>query len=145
LSHTSPGVQPDQSGGYFVRVEIHNAGRTPATVIEMFVKPAFVSIASTLPVTPDYSRQRTEPPRRGFLVADMSAYFNEQFDISTEQANQIVAGSLTLYVIGYVDYIDAFGQHHRGGYARRFECQSVANNLVFVTEAGYNYDEPLPA
>ena len=49
-----------------------------------------------------------------------------------------------LYLFGYVDYTDQFGQNHRAGYARRYDpnIKKGQNNLVFVTEYGYNYDEP---
>ena len=47
---------------------------------------------------------------------------------------QVLLGQLTLYLFGYVDYIDAFGQRHRGGYARLFMPEQKENNLVFVTE-----------
>jgi hypothetical protein len=40
-----------------------------------------------------------------------------------------------------VDYIDAFGERHRGGYARIYDPQpGVPNNLGFVAQDGYNYD-----
>ena len=45
---------------------------------------------------------------------------------------------------GYVDYIDQFGQRHRGGYARvydpRLDTEPSRNNLLFITQKGYNYD-----
>ena len=50
----------------------------------------------------------------------------------------------TLYLIGYVDYIDQFGQRHRGGYARMYKPLTVLlqnqNNLFYVIQEGYNYD-----
>jgi hypothetical protein len=50
-----------------------------------------------------------------------------------------------LYVVGY---IDVFGGHHRGGYARVYDPAletgpvGKRNNLAFVTDRAYNYDRP---
>ena len=61
--------------------------------------------------------------------------------------------SAQLYVVEvHVDYTDAFGKRYRGGYAGRHAQAkhrtptsirpelSARNNLVFVTQEGYNYD-----
>ena len=45
-----------------------------------------------------------------------------------------------LCLLGYVDYMDAFEQRHRFGYARQFVPNTRENNLVFITKPGYNYD-----
>jgi len=70
---------------------------------------------------------------------------------------------LRLFIIGYVDFVDAFGVRHRSGYARMYnawiESKGIQpddptmlsavelkqrhkrrNNLVFMSQAGYNYD-----
>jgi hypothetical protein len=70
---------------------------------------------------------------------------------------------LRLFIIGYVDYIDRFGTRHRSGYARVYnhwveskgiqpddptvtsqseleERHKRRNNLVFLSQSGYNYD-----
>jgi hypothetical protein len=70
---------------------------------------------------------------------------------------------LRLFIIGYVDYIDRFGTRHRAGYARMYnhwieskgiqpddptvtdrhqleERHKQRNNLVFMSQSGYNYD-----
>ena len=57
-----------------------------------------------------------------------------------------------LWLYGFVDYTDEFGQSHRGGYARVYipekDDPSIPvekrNNLSFVSEPGWNYDRPLP-
>jgi hypothetical protein len=59
-------------------------------------------------------------------------------------------------LIGFVDYIDQFGQRYRGGYARiyypmidikndRYKSEAeyaARNNLGVVAQEGYNYDRP---
>jgi hypothetical protein len=56
----------------------------------------------------------------------------------------VLAGTKTLYFVGYVDYIDAFNGRHRGGYARVYSQNEKTNNLVFVTSSAYNYDNSRP-
>jgi hypothetical protein len=64
------------------------------------------------------------------------------FDL--REAAAVAKGALTLYFVGYVDYIDA--TRHRGGYARVYDLRRDAepiehrNNLVFVNDSAYNYD-----
>jgi hypothetical protein len=55
---------------------------------------------------------------------------------------RIDEGQAILYIIGYVDYIDAFDRHWRGGYPRVYDPvrNGTDNNLTFVPAAGYNYD-----
>jgi hypothetical protein len=58
---------------------------------------------------------------------------------------------LNLY--GYVDYIDAFGNRHRGGFGQNYylpydsrknyesdEAFTARSNLTFLMQDGYNYD-----
>lgn len=47
-----------------------------------------------------------------------------------------------LWLLGYVDYRDRFGDFHRAGYCRHFDLRQV--DLVFdQTTTGLNYDRPL--
>ena len=76
-------------------------------------------------------------------MANGSAYFGDNFSITPSELEQVKEGTLKLYLVGYVDYMDAFGERHRGGYARIYDPQpGLPNNLGFVTEDGYNYDRP---
>jgi hypothetical protein len=52
-------------------------------------------------------------------------------------------GKRQLLIFGYVDYIDQFGQAHRGGFARRYNNRLTDPNLSLVTETDYNYDSAL--
>ena len=38
-----------------------------------------------------------------------------------------------------VDYVDAFGQRHRGGYGRMFVADQQENNLVFMPNTFFNF------
>ncbi len=57
----------------------------------------------------------------------------------------ILSGTKSLYFVGYVDYVDAFKQRYRAGYARVYNPHDdKTNNLIFVTSSAYNYDTPRP-
>jgi hypothetical protein len=124
---------------FHVVIEARNTGRTPATVTQMMVKPVLVLNSKKLPAKPDY--RRSTEVRRAFLVTNMTARFGEVFSVRKEELAEIQDGTRKLYLIGYVDYEDVFGNSHRGGYARLYDPSiSKGNNLTFVTEPGYNYD-----
>jgi hypothetical protein len=118
-----------------VGMQAQNAGKTPATVTEMFVE----AVVGALPAKPKYSEPKREP-NTAFLVAGSKVFFDELLGVPLDQLQPIKAGRLKLHVIGYVDYIDTFGERRRNGYARRYEPSLEGNNLVFATERGYHYD-----
>jgi hypothetical protein len=93
-----------------------------------------------LPERPTYEGTQGYPSARAFLVANDRIFTHATFPLPEFQ--QVLLGQLTLYLFGYVDYVDAFGQRHRGGYARLFVADQKENNLVFITNASYNYDVP---
>ncbi len=136
LSHAPPGVQAIAGSppAAWVSVRVKNHGRTPATVTEVLLT---LLISSVLPAEPPYALGR---PVAAFLMAGDE--FFERLSITAGEFAQIQAGA-PAYVLGYVDYQDQFGQRHRSGYARRFDATSPSNNLMFVTEAGYNYERLL--
>jgi type II secretory pathway pseudopilin PulG len=140
LSHKT-GLTSEPTGLFFVKMQAKNTGRTPATVTDMRVKPVLLSNADNLSPEPNYERKGSDT-HKAFLVANGSAYFGDNFSITPSQLAQVNDGTLKLYLIGYVDYIDAFGERHRGGYARLYDPSQPGpdNNLFFVTEDGYNYD-----
>jgi hypothetical protein len=67
---------------------------------------------------------------------------------------QVRANSADLYMIGFVDYKDQFGERHRAGYARQYypaidekeyrteEERAKRNNLRVIGQERYNYDRP---
>ena len=73
--------------------------------------------------------------------------------VVTESLRAVELKMNKLWLYGYVDYIDQFGQRHRAGWARLYEPDrddrqyypsdddfAKRSNLVFVAEEGYNYD-----
>jgi hypothetical protein len=90
---------------------------------------------------------------------DITIFHNHLFQVAGIEDLK-ASESLKLYAIGYVDYIDKFGERHRSGYAHVYN-PSLDNfnywsedtdpttaakawaerlNLSFVTQPNYSYD-----
>ncbi len=147
LSHVPPGLGAENEEGQFsVQVSVKNFGTTPAKVTDILVKPVVVPNNQSLPKRPDYSRIWGQIPH-AFLVAQEEFLHEVRFKISPDQMALVNnAFTHTLYLIGYVDYIDQFGHRHRSGYARMYkpltELLRHQSNLFYVVQEGYNYDRP---
>jgi hypothetical protein len=139
---------------FWATIAIKNFGRTPAKITDILVKPIILPNGETLPTLPNYSRNR-QPTRKAFLVSQEEFYYSEAYSISSEQMAAVKNTANNLYLIGFVDYVDQFEQRHREGYARRYYPMlddresghyktdagfATRNNLLYVTEEGYNYD-----
>jgi hypothetical protein len=137
MSHNPPGLMISNDGSAIV-LEIKNFGATSITKIAVDLK--ILTDDQILPLPPRYEEMRSVNFCT-FLVADDRAFTQIEFDFSETTANAVPASS-EVCVFGYVDYIDAFGQRHRGGYARMYRRTfGTENNLVFGTiHDGYNYD-----
>jgi hypothetical protein len=141
LSHSPPGLTFEASGIFFVEIEVRNCGRTPAKVTDTLLKPISLPVNESLPPNPDYSRHRQFPSSSAFLVANDYFFFGEEgFTVGADAMSDLQNGVRKLYLIGYVDYVDAFGTKHRGGYARRYAPHQTGNNLILVPDSAYNYD-----
>ncbi len=144
MSHTSPPGVSFANLTAFASFEIRNAGNTPATVTDVIVGPIVLPAGTNLPAEPHYEVEKGKGclSVRAFLVAGDHVIIDTKFPLPESKAIQ--AKSMTLYFVGYVDYIDAFDTRHRSGYARKYdprrEADRVPNNLVFVPERAYHYD-----
>ena len=157
ISHPSPGIrQLNSDGNIWLTVSIKNYGRTPATVTNVVIKPIVVRYGDPLQPQPDYTVRHEDPERHAFLVSDDEFFLRLTYRITPDEMSQVKARSSVLYMIGYVDYTDQFGQHHRGGYGREYrpgfddrtryktdEEFAQRNNLLVVAQEGYNYDEAI--
>lgn len=153
ISPFSPGINFVMPGIFYVRVEVKNWGNTPANVTDVMLKAIVLNPDESLPLNPNYTRVRIESEHHVFLVAGEGFIYSnpEAFKIQDSDISCVENGSKELYVIGYVDYTDGFGRGYRGGFARRYwhvadsksDPARYANrqNLMFVTQEGYNYDE----
>lgn len=154
LSHSAPGLDVQVNTGLiYIKMAVKNFGQTPADITNIFFKPVVISpMNAPLPKTPDYSGDAAVFPK-AYLVRDEEFFIFHVLKISREEIISVKDWSAALYVIGFVDYIDKFGDRHRSGYARKYAAArddrksyetdeefSQRNNLIFVTEAGYNYD-----
>jgi hypothetical protein len=156
IAHMSPGldIQKDEKGASWgwVTVRVKNFGRTPARVTDVLLKPIILPKDEILPDIPNYARKReTRKIPKGFIVSNDEIFYGETYSLLPG----IEAGTHKFWLCGYVDYIDQFGQRHRGGYARVYDAPSdsrgryrddkdfeTRNNLRFVQQDGYNYDRP---
>ena len=154
ISHPSPGIeQLDESGHIWLTISVKNHGQTPAQVTDVFLRPIVVEHGSPLPHTPDYNVDHTAPVLWAFLVTNDEFFHSRFYGITQDQMTKVNGLTCDLYMIGYVDYIDQFGAHHRGGYARQYQPMidlktryetdrefAQRNNLTVVAQPGYNYD-----
>ncbi len=148
MSHTDPGlIWFDVGGDFLLEMKVENFGNTPADVTDVLLRPIVLDAAETLPRSPPYERQGTEESFHTCLVKRDYFLYRRPEPLTTSCHDDIIAGRKVLYVFGYVDYVDKFGQRHRSGYARRYipyaTSQAGGNNLAFVSQPGYNYDRPV--
>ena len=139
MSHTPPGVKFGESGHFDITVEIKNHGQTPATITDVLLTGYSLKSGERLPIKPPYDRPKDHEPSHAFLVSDDRFFSVMGLSGEESEINQVFKGERQFLILGYVDYIDQFNQRYRAGYARRFQ-DFPENNLVFVTEPGYNYD-----
>lgn len=143
MSHTEPGVNPANKK---VQMEIRNTGRTPARVVGVRLGPLVLDKGQLLPVNPPYELTVNLPGAQGFLPTTDFFFARLGLIIPDLEWGAITRDVRTLYVIGFVEYIDMFDIWHRAGYARRYAHGRAENNLAFVSGRTYSYDiEILPS
>jgi hypothetical protein len=141
MTHRLPGLvhlpPPDSVLGF--TVDMRNVGQTPATITDSVLNILILREAGQLPPVPPYTNSGIQPPS-AFLYKDGFVEGERRFPVSIEDWEDLNSGAKRLILIGYVDYIDQFGQRYRSGYAGRFDPRSPDNNLLAVITRGYNYD-----
>lgn len=156
LSHRSPGITVHAGTELFeVTNVVKNFGQTPAEITDVVLTPLVLPAGQRLPAEPTYRRNDGGFAPQSFLVADEEFSYLRFYNVQPGQMNEVLEFRSILYFIGYVDYIDRFDRRHRAGYARQFAPRiddrslyrtnadfEARSNLVFVTDAGYNYDRP---
>ena len=147
MSHKSPGANFDPlKQTLSISIEVRNSGRTPAAVTKVFFAPVILPTDEALPSLPQYETlPQPSSSATGYLHSGDHFYANATFPLPGSRILGVSSGKLMLYVVGY---IDVFGGHHRGGYARVYDPAletgpvGKRNNLAFVTDRAYNYDRP---
>lgn len=159
MSHRAPGIEfistaDGDTKAVLARtsLEIRNFGNTPAKVTRTYARFVIASKDEVASPVPDYREGENKLPfGEAFLVTN--EFFSAAFEslLRNIDVEKLGNSAWRIHVLGYVDYIDIFGKHHRGGYARVFarEIDVIAekagawdkrNNLVLVNFDGYNYD-----
>ena len=124
-----------------VMIEVSNIGKTPARITAFVMTYFTLSQGEPLPPLPPYDRGRTERPEvRTTMYGTDAMSPNFKMNLSIDEFTTIHARTSRLYLLIYADYIDQFEVRHRAGYARRYDPESLVNNLVLVTQRDYNYD-----
>ena len=149
MSHTEAGLRAVAIiGPLVVDIKVENFGKTPAEITDVVVDLRPFDAGQPLPAVPEYRRLGMTATHTVLVVGD---FFNlhlqfaggmKEGPFKMSELADALDGKKILYLLGYVDYIDKFGRRHRAGYARRYDHAMPANsnNLVFVTQRGYNYD-----
>ncbi len=136
LSHMAPGLRiKEGQKSCEVQVEIRNHGRTPATVTDVRVWGKLLEHGEPLPMPFQYPPPIQSPS--AFLVAGEAFFKTQVLPLHGDNSESVICSAKRLWVYGHVDYIDAFGRHYRGGYARLHEPllgdgikEPERNNLV---------------
>ena len=79
---------------------------------------------------------------RYVVMPNETVNWTNPFTVPAAELARVHANTRTLWIVGYVDYRDRFGDSHRNGYARRYMSQP-GNNLVFEIISDYNYDKDI--
>lgn len=146
MSHVSPGIKwhKEDSRSFEIVVRIQNFGRTPTNVTDVVLCIKVLPNEESLPSIPSYTIKDREEIPGGFLMPGDWFTYTGNFGLF-DKIDSVKDKSSKIWVIGYVDYIDQFKQRHRNGYARvynRWLDDGKQNNLLLVTQSGYNYDRP---
>jgi len=146
MSHVQPGFvfvnnMTGNPHDIHVTVRITNSGHTPADILGYDVRLPF---DTALVNDPDWPPPNDESPIACVMPNDhFDVWLN--FPIPSEVIDLLADAAIPSYLIGWVIYRDRFGKRHRSGYGRRYIQALVngGNNLVFITEPGYNYEDDL--
>lgn len=148
ISYVPPGLVtdepprdgPDASEPQELRIaiEVTNRGIAAANVTAYLLTH---HIGQGLPEHPPYAKARPSSSK-AFLPADHSFRFNGVLNVSAKDMAMLRAAETNLWVLGYVDYRNAYQKRYRSGYARRWNPRSAesGNNLLIETKPRYNYD-----
>ena len=134
------------AGEATMQIEIKNCGRSPARVTGVWLGGRCVPDGKEFPTYFSYREGHSATASkigRAFLMPSDQILIPWALNFSPEEYEAVELGNATLIIFGYVDYIDQFGDHYRGGYGRQLIPQTFKNNLGFPDcPAKLNFDEP---
>ena len=146
ISHAPEGLGFVAGRPPTLKLSVKNHGRSPGDVTSFILSMIVVEPGGELPDAIAYPWQpvKTHPAQLTLMPSEKVSLTMMDNWAPLDQAaiEKFRSGKASLFIVGYVDYIDRFGSRHRSGYARRFEpaAREGTNNLIFVTKPGYNYD-----
>jgi hypothetical protein len=150
INSNPPGVRFSDKEPIACTFTIKNYGETPAHITDIFMKAEVTPQRTLLPYPPDFSGTTKYPCSAAFLVRGDSLSYNPDLgSLTAEQFQSIKIGTHTVSLYGYVDYIDAFGQRHRGQFGQNYYAPNDnkgdgMSNLTFLMQKGYNDDKKCP-
>jgi hypothetical protein len=141
MSHTGDFVLDPSQGKGWISMKVENFGNTPARVTCHLLTQPLLPKGQELPDAPNYGNGR-QIPVEAFLVKMDFFTFIHEIPISAAEIVNMMGScpTISLHLIGYVDYIDKFRDRHRAGYARQYD--PINKQFVFVDKTEYNYDRP---
>lgn len=160
MSHDPPGLEfhvtSEGQAWLSVGLSVKNWGKTPARVVKAVVCYRCIPGTEMLPEKPVYNENAVHAQVQAFLVTNDFVGYVYQRLIPPEQVIDVKEGRSNLWAYGHVEYLDVFDVPHVAGYGSVYvpefdvydpkvhgpEEFKKRNNLVFITEPNYNYDEP---
>lgn len=141
--HSMKKVSDDGRAAYRLDIRIANTGRTPAH-IHGGVMRAAARLHQAKPTLPTLIaglvKERGHVPGN-FLHAGDS--YREKLTLTLSADDIAALNDRELWIVGFVQYSDAFGKRHKAGYCRRVnEHIPAGKNSLFVDKncEPYNYD-----
>lgn len=159
ITSCSPGIifimHPIPPPHLACKLEIKNYGETPACITDIMIQATILEVGQLLPDIPNFDGAKRYKFSNAFLVRSESIFYHffDETILTEALIVDIKEGNKILCLYGFVDYIDAFGNRHRGGFGQNYyqvydrrenyasdEAFTARNNLTFLMQAGYNYD-----
>jgi hypothetical protein len=136
---TKGSLRTTQNKQYSVDVVIKNWGNTPARITHYLLTYYLRPREGKLPDSPDYGNSAAKVVG-AFLVKGDSFNVTARDIVNEDDLMKCCRPGAThsLCILGYVDYVDKFGAHHRSRYASWYDPE--IETFQFVTKDGYNHD-----
>ncbi|HYN08035.1 MAG TPA: hypothetical protein VES67_11645 [Vicinamibacterales bacterium] len=118
---------------------IENSGRTPAHILGGIIQHVRDLPAHSYEPPRDITNDRGHIPGNYLPAQDR---YRQKMDFMLTMEEMTAISDSRLWLVGYVDYRDAFKALHRAGFCRRVKHSSDTKNNMFVdiTCEPYNYD-----
>jgi len=152
-----PGIQFKhfQSGNDVatLHMQIKNCGRTPARITTAVLSLSIRPTGAALPEHPEYPDPIPRQTIKMFLVTNADFFVGDALTLSANDMKALKESrTQTIVALGYVDYIDRFGDRHRAGVGMVYERvteyvmerrtageRAPGSNLIFITSPNNNY------